>query len=101
MDYQYLVKLLIQAFPESGTTQDKHGMVPLNYACMKTVSDISMDITVLADEFPKSCTIANHNGKMLFQLLKEHALQKDEDVFFCTLGLHSPEISLYKCYTSN
>jgi hypothetical protein len=60
----HLVKLLILAFPESGTTQDEHGMVPLHYACMKRASDISMDIvTVLADEFLKICTITNYNGK--------------------------------------
>jgi hypothetical protein len=49
-----LVRLLIQAFPESSTTQDEHGMFPLHYADMKRATDISIDaISVLADEFPK------------------------------------------------
>jgi hypothetical protein len=54
-----LVKLLIQAFPESGTTQDEHGMFLLHYTDMKRATDISIDaVSVLADEFPESCFIA-------------------------------------------
>jgi hypothetical protein len=46
---------------------------------MKSAIDISIDVvTVLVDEYPESCTIANMDGKTPMHLLKEGSSCKDD-----------------------
>jgi ankyrin repeat protein len=75
----HLVKLLLQAFPERSLIQDKDGMVPLHYACMKNAAEISISVvSFLIDAIPDACTIVNNNGDTPLHLLKGAASHRDE-----------------------
>ncbi len=74
----YLVKLLLQAFPESCIKQDKYGMIPLHYACsfVKTNSTKdSMDtISLLLEANPDSYSVKDCMGRNASAVLLESAV---------------------------
>jgi ankyrin repeat protein len=76
----HLIKLLLQAFPESCVTQDASGMTPLHYACSKSAEFISINVVMLLfDTNPVCCAIINNNGKTAFELLSERASREDQN----------------------
>ena len=74
----HLMRLLIEAFPESCTIQDSDGMVPLHHACKKQMADWVNIATLILTESPKSATIKDNNGVTPSQLLKLAASRKDD-----------------------
>lgn len=74
----YLIKLLLQAFPESCTMQDEYGMIPLHYACscakMNSGKE-SMDIiSVLLEEYPDTYKVKDSMGRNASVLLQERTI---------------------------
>lgn len=74
-----LVKLLVQAFPESSLEFDSNGLAPIHYACLQQPADISINVilTLLAAH-PGTYTMPNAVGKSPHHLMKEATLKKDE-----------------------
>lgn len=76
----HLITLLLQAFPESCTMQDTHGMTPLHYSCMKSTAELSIHtVMLLIDGNPESCSIVNQEGKTPLQLLKQTLSTPDDN----------------------
>jgi ankyrin repeat protein len=74
-----LVKLLLETFPESALTRDRHGMAPLHYACSKN-SVHSLDIVMLLlHACPESYSLADRYGRTPSCLLKKAASQRDDN----------------------
>ena len=75
----HLVKLLIEAFPDSCTIHDSNGMIPLHHA-LKIQRANWVDIAaLLLTASPKSETIEDSNGVTPSQLLKQAASRKDDN----------------------
>jgi ankyrin repeat protein len=74
-----LVKLLLQAFPESCMIKDENGMIPLHHACSNNAAH-SLDIVVALLEAspPESSTVTDKQGRTPSQILKPVASHKDE-----------------------
>jgi ankyrin repeat protein len=77
-----LVKLLLETFPESALTQDKHGMVPLHYACSKNSVHFLDIVMLLLHACPESYSIADKYGRTPSYLLKKGASQRDDNGMF-------------------
>jgi len=74
-----LVKLLLQAFPESIKEFDRNGLTPLHYACLKQPADISIDVVLsLLAAYPSAFTMPNPSGKSPHDLIMEATCKKDE-----------------------
>jgi ankyrin repeat protein len=65
----HLIKLLVQAFPESCTTIDNDGMVPLHYACTGSSSFFLENVIVLLDAHKDSLHIKDNHGRTPLKLL--------------------------------
>jgi hypothetical protein len=74
----HLVKLLVQAFPESRTTKDNDGMVPLHYACTGSSSNFLEHVIVLLDANKDSLHIKDNHGRTPLKLLSNTAKTPDE-----------------------
>jgi ankyrin repeat protein len=77
---RHLVKLLLQAFPESIKEIDRNGLAPLHYACLKKAADISIDVVLsLLAAHPSAFTMPNPGGKSPHHLIMEATCKKDEN----------------------
>ncbi len=74
----HLIKLLVQAFPESCTTKDNDGMVPLHYACTGRSSNFLEHVIVLLDAHKDSLQIKDSHGRTPLELLSNTASIPDE-----------------------
>jgi ankyrin repeat protein len=74
----HLIKLLVQAFPESCTTKDNDGMVPLHYACTGSSSNFLENAIVLLDAHKDSLQIEDNRGRTPLKLLSNRAKMPDE-----------------------
>jgi ankyrin repeat protein len=74
----HLIKLLLQAFPESCTTKDNDGMVPLHYACAGSASNFLEYVIVLLDENKNSLQIKDNHGRTPLKFLSSIASIPDE-----------------------
>lgn len=75
----HLVKLLLEAFPESCAITDENGMLPLHHACTSSNVSESVNIAmVLLDAYPESSNIKDNQGRTAWQLLKPMAANRDD-----------------------
>jgi ankyrin repeat protein len=66
-----LLKLLLQVFPESSTTQDDEGMVPLHYACTSNAPNFpEYVVALLASDSKDSIKVHDNQGRTPLQLLR-------------------------------
>ena len=68
----------VQAFPESFTTKDNCGMVPLHYACTGSSSNFLENAIVLQDAHKDSLQIEDNRGRTPLKLLSNTAKMPDE-----------------------
>jgi ankyrin repeat protein len=73
---QNLVKLLLQAFPESSMFQDDNGMVALHHACESKVLFFLDNIIAILDANPACLAIQDHLDRTPFELLSGDAYSK-------------------------
>jgi hypothetical protein len=69
----HLIKLLVQAFPESCTTKDNDGMVPVHYACAGSASNFLGHAIILLDITKDSLQIKYSHGRTPLKLLSNTA----------------------------
>jgi ankyrin repeat protein len=74
---KYLVKLLLQAFPESCTTKDNDGMVPLHHACTSSAVNHLEIVVTLLGAVKDFLDITDNHGRTPMQLLKLMASHQD------------------------
>jgi ankyrin repeat protein len=78
----HLIKLLIQAFPESCTTRDNDDMVPLHYSCTGSASIFLEHVTNLLDANKDSLQIEDNHGRTPLKLLSNRAKIPDAKRMF-------------------
>jgi ankyrin repeat protein len=78
----HLIKLLLQAFPESCTTKDNDGMVPLHHACAIRATIHLETVMMLLDADEDSRNIKDKHGRTPMQVLQFSASHQDESKMF-------------------